>query len=311
MNISACHTAPGARACLLRSPGNPTLFGQWWRPIGAPRAVILLTHGAAAHSGFYTAWAEHLLAHGYAVFGYDLRGWGQSPGKGRRAYVNTIHEYVDDLTRAYLEVRAAYPASPVFLQGESLGGAVSLLAGIRNELDIAGLILNAPPVTVNFARIMGVPDWVATLGHRALGAIARLAPNLPAIPTRLLLQRAGHIVAFDEALRHKATNDPHFTHTALAAAFLTTVSDLGAHIRAGLPQLQHPFIVLHGSKDYLVPTTASELLMAKAGSRDKTRKLYEGMSHCTLHDHDKEKVWADIMAWLDTRLPASAVVRIQ
>lgn len=310
MTLATRHV-PAIRSCVLQASGHSPLFGQWWQPVGTPRAVILLTHGAAAHSGFYAPWAEHLLAHGYAVFGYDLRGWGQSPGRGRRAYVRSIDEYVEDLTWAYQEVRSAYPALPVFLQGESLGGAVSLLAGIRNELDIAGLILNAPPVTVNFAHIAGVPNWLATLGHRALGALARLAPNLPVIPMRLLLQRAGHIVAFDEALRHKATNDPHFTHTALTAAFLTTVSDLGVHIRAGLPRLQHPFIVLQGSKDYLVPAAASALLMANAGSRDKTRKLYEGMSHCTLHDHDKEKVWADIMAWLDTRLPASPVVSVQ
>lgn len=56
---------------------------------------------------------------------------------------------------------------------------------------------------------------------------------------------------------------------------------------------------------------SGDLLMARPVATDKTRKLYEGMSRCTLHDREKEKVWADIMAWMDARLPASPVVSVQ
>ena len=41
--------------------------------------------------------------------------------------------------------------------------------------------------------------------------------------------------------------------------------------------------------------------------RDKTLRLYEGHFHDLLNDVDKEKVMADIQAWLDARIPAVSV----
>ena len=34
--------------------------------------------------------------------------------------------------------------------------------------------------------------------------------------------------------------------------------------------------------------------------------VYPAMSHCTLHDAGRGAVWADIVSWLDARVPASA-----
>jgi alpha-beta hydrolase superfamily lysophospholipase len=41
----------------------------------------------------------------------------------------------------------------------------------------------------------------------------------------------------------------------------------------------------------------------KAGSKDKTLKLYEGHFHDLLNDIGKEQVMADILGWIDKRLP--------
>jgi methylglyoxal synthase len=40
-----------------------------------------------------------------------------------------------------------------------------------------------------------------------------------------------------------------------------------------------------------------------AGSADKTLKLYEGHFHDLLNDVDKEVVMADILSWIDARIP--------
>jgi acylglycerol lipase len=42
-----------------------------------------------------------------------------------------------------------------------------------------------------------------------------------------------------------------------------------------------------------------------AGSTDKTLKLYEGHFHDLLNDVDKEVVMADILSWIDARIPAA------
>ncbi|MFP5383245.1 MAG: lysophospholipase [Gammaproteobacteria bacterium] len=303
-------TAAGAEAVLLKTGDGLTLFGQWWKPDGTePRAAILLVHGTIAHSGFYAPWVNQLTARGYAVFGIDLRGWGQSQGHGRRGYVRDVSDYTDDVALAYREVRRVYPELPLYLQGESLGGGVAVLTELRGDLPLDGLILNAPGIKGHLGRFM--PGWLADAGLWTIGTAGEAWPNFPVVPmgSKFLFDRVGAMIIFDPEVKDRAWNDPHMTHSALPVAWLTGVKDMSARANRNLPNMRTPFIVLHGTKDNLVPVRASRNLMEKAGSTDKTWKVYEGMSHCTLHDYGKEQVWADILAWLDERVPATAEQR--
>src|SRR5947207_15697829 len=57
-----------------------TLYEQAWLPEGTPRAVVVIVHGYAEHSGRYQHVGEALAARGYAVETLDLRGHGRSTG---------------------------------------------------------------------------------------------------------------------------------------------------------------------------------------------------------------------------------------
>ena len=48
---------------------------------------------------------------------------------------------------------------------------------------------------------------------------------------------------------------------------------------------------------------AASIFHAHAGSADKTLKLYEGHYHDLLNDLGKEEVLADIVGWIEARLP--------
>lgn len=296
--------APNAEGRVLQTADHLTLFGQWWKPAGEPRAVVLLLHGTMAHSGFYAPWAEHLVANGYAVFGIDMRGWGQSQGFGRRGYVRDVNEYTDDVVLAWREVKRVYPNVPLYLQGESLGGGVAVLADLRGDTPVDGLILNAPGIKGHLGRHM--PGWLADAGLWTIGTAGEAWPNFPAVPlgNKFLFDRIGKAIIFDPEVQERAWNDPHMTHSTLPVAWLTAVKDMSSRAQKRLPEVKTPFIVLQGTRDFLVPIKASESLMEKAASEDKTFKRYDGMSHCTLHDKGKEQVWADIIGWLDARVPA-------
>ena len=116
--------AVGAEPRFFKTDDQITLFGQWWFPAAdqETKAAIILVHGTWVHSGFYSEWAKQLSSHGYAVFGIDLRGWGQSQGRGRRGFALSYDKYLDDIKLAYGEVKKTLPGSPIYLQGESLGG---------------------------------------------------------------------------------------------------------------------------------------------------------------------------------------------
>ena len=64
-------------------------------------------------------------------------------------------------------------------------------------------------------------------------------------------------------------------------------------------------LILHGTADKVTNPKGSQLFFDTAGSADKTLKLYEGHVHDLLNDFDKEQVMADIVTWINARVPAA------
>lgn len=297
---------------MLQTDDGLTLFGQWWEPeSSSPKAVIVLLHGTAAHSGVYTFWGEHLVDNGYAMFAYDMRGWGQSQGFGRRGFSADEFSYLGDLKHAIAEVRSKYPESRIYLQGESLGAGIALQAGIQGEEDLAGLILNAPPVYVNLKILpFRIPDSMGNALVWTVGLTGRVAPNFPMLPMnwgafeRWIWRKA----VFDESLRTKISGEENMTHSALAASYVTNLQKMSAYIRQNMDKISLPLVVLQGDRDYLVSPAGAERLNTETTSTDVTFHLYEGMSHCALHDSEKERVWRDTLAWLEARTVEPSVL---
>src|SRR5215207_2020933 len=107
------------------------LFYQAWLPAtGTPRAVIVNLHGLGDHSGLYPNLASHFPSRSIAIYAYDMRGNGRSPGQ--RAYLNSWREYRDDLDAFVRRVRDWQKDLPLFLLGNSLGGLVVLDYALHN-----------------------------------------------------------------------------------------------------------------------------------------------------------------------------------
>ena len=273
------------------------LFGQWWVPTERPRAIILLAHGTVLHSGFYSPWANELTKHGYAVFGIDLRGWGQSQGYGRRGNVTNYDDYVEDLTLARREIRRRFPNVPVYLQGESLGGAVVLLAHIMDKVTTDGIILNAPAVRINPAA-----QW-------SLWGNAQLTKHMPEAPLLPLFKSLTGLVLTDPQAKDRFWTDPLTTRTALGGGFVTALQDAAERLQLNVNNVRAPMLIIHGTKDYVIPKSSSEFLLKTAQSNDKTLRIIEGLHHSTLHDKQKRQVWDDTIAWLDQHADQALAAR--
>ena len=99
--------------------GGIQLFYQSWGPPIKPRAILLLVHGLAEHSGRYLNLVNELVPAGFLVCALDHRGHGLSDG--RRCYVKRFDDYVEDLNTYVNIVRGAYPDIKIFMVGHSLG----------------------------------------------------------------------------------------------------------------------------------------------------------------------------------------------
>lgn len=293
--------APQAQAEPLRSGDNLTLFGQWWKPASEPKAVLLLVHGTYVHSGFYSEWANFLTQHEYAVYGFDLRGWGQSQGYGRRGYVEKFEQYADDVAQACELVKQRYPNTPLFVQGESLGGLVVLLTQVKERCRAEGLVLNAPAVRPALSvGYLQAPYWLADFSLWAASFPGQVFPNQPLMPGAVVELFAGMAVESDTLVKN-FKSDPHVVHSGLPMGFISALQDGTTQVERGLGHITLPMLVVHGGKDTLVPVSSSEYVLKKSASQDKTLKVYWEMSHATLHDIGHDAVWGDILQWLDDR----------
>jgi len=73
-------------------------------------------------------------------------------------------------------------------------------------------------------------------------------------------------------------------------------------MRAEFDLITLPLFVMHGTADKATVPAGSKLFHEKAGSRDKTLKLYEDHAHDLLNDIGKEQVLGDIVAWINARI---------
>ena len=265
--------------------GGLSLFRRTWRPPGPTRAVLVNVHGLGDHSGLYPTLAQFFTVRGVAVYAYDIRGNGRSPGQ--RAYVERWDEYLDDLTRFLELVRKEEPGTPVFLLGNSLGGLIVLDFALRQCDGIRGVIAASPPL-----GRLAVPAPLMALGR----VLSRVWPRFS---IRTGMDLSG--LARDPAVTATVLADPLF-HRVGTARLSTEVTAAIARVRAGAPRFSLPLLLLHGSADRMVPPDGSRDFIARVRFHDRELREYAGAYHVLFADLDHERVLADVERWIAARL---------
>jgi alpha-beta hydrolase superfamily lysophospholipase len=263
------------------------LYWQAWLPDGAPRAMVILAHGASEHSGRYAWTGEQLAARGYALYALDHRGHGKS--EGGRAVIDRMSHAVEDLHTLVELAAAEHPGRPLVLLGHSMGGAVALSYTIEHEDALDALVLSAPLAALEAA------SPVARVAGRVLSVVAPSLGVVAIDPTAV--SRDPQVVADYEA-------DPLNYHGKLPAR---TISELTRAIDGypdAVTRFKLPMLVLHGTADRLTPIAGSEMVVERAASDDKTLKRCDGLFHEILNEPERQQVLDDIAGWLDARFAA-------
>lgn len=119
---------------------------SWKNTKGAPTAVLLCIHGLGLHGGTYRSFGEKMARRGIATYAMDVRGfgaWQKTP-----PCVLNFPACLEDIKTKIEELRQEYPGLPIFLLGESLGGAIGARFAAQCKDAIDGLILCAPARTI-------------------------------------------------------------------------------------------------------------------------------------------------------------------
>jgi acylglycerol lipase len=261
------------------------LFVRTWQPDISRRAVVAICHGFNSHSGMYGWCGEQFAQHGISTYALDLRGRGKSDGE--RCYVERFEDYVDDLDALVRFAQSREPRLPVFLLGHSAGGVTACLHVLDRPDMVSGFICE------DFAFEVPAPD----IALAVLKGISHLAPHAHA----LTLKNADF--SRDPVILKAMNDDPLIGNESQPFATMAALVRADQRLKREFSRITLPLLIIHGTADRAAKPSGSQHFYERAGSKDRTIRMYEGRYHDPLNDLGRIEVFAEILAWVEARLP--------
>ncbi|MBR3436592.1 MAG: lysophospholipase [Lachnospiraceae bacterium] len=291
--------------------GITKLHGYAWAPDVQPRFILQLVHGMVEYIDRYDAFASFLAANDIAVIGHDHLGHGKSiTDESKLGFFAEKEGYrivIDDMHAVTEEGKKRFPGVKNYILGHSMGSFM-----VRRFLAVY-------PKDVDGAIIMGtgyIPAGLAGVGKtmskvvkgtrggfhqsKLLTNLALGSNNKPFEPAR---------TPCDWLSRNKQNVDKYmadplcgFMFTASAYAdFFTVIQKIAKLEDYDKIPRDLPLLLTSGELDPVGGKDAVEKLAAdyeKLGFTDVTVQLYPEDRHEILNEVDRDKVYADILAWL-------------
>jgi alpha-beta hydrolase superfamily lysophospholipase len=264
--------------------GGVKIFTREWAPEGAPRGVVVISHGLNAHSGLYEWAAQQFTSNGLAAYALDHRGRGRS--EGERFFVKKFADWTKDLATFVDIVKAREAGLPVFLLGHSAGGVIACGYALEHQDEIAGLICE------DFAYQVPAPEVALAI----VKGVSYVAPHVP------VLKLKNEDFSRDPQVVAALNSDPLIANESQPSETVAELVRLDELLKKSFQHITLPLLILHGTADKVTEPSGSKEFYERAGSSDKTLKLYEGHYHDLLADIGKQQVMADIQAWIDAHL---------
>ena len=114
-----------------------------WKSKTQPKAVIVCIHAMFLSAKAFSSFGNSYVEKGFDVYSLDLRGFGQKrdvQGFTRVDFAKCSY----DIEQFLLYIKRSYPSLPIYLVGESMGGAISLKVASSTSNLVDGIICSAP-----------------------------------------------------------------------------------------------------------------------------------------------------------------------
>lgn len=302
------------QAFWLNSTDTAPLFVNRWYAAQPPKAVLMVAHGMAEHSGRYGRLAEALVAAGFEVYAHDQRGHGKTAEHGllgQYAESNGWDLVVNDLARLNHHIRQQHPHAPIFLLGHSMGSYISQAYLMKHSCSLQGAILSGsnyqPEALYRAAHLLACFErW--RQGPQGRSALLEFA-SFGSFNKRFKPNRSN----FDWLSRDpdevdKYVNDP--------LCGFRCVNQLWIDLLGGLQQItpvenlaqidnQLPLLVIGGECDPVSDGKRQRDLaeaLRRAGNQQVQLKLYPDARHELLNESNRDEVTAFIIDWLQQAL---------
>ncbi len=291
MNVLASPTLPVAAAGSqehFRTHDGVELCYRAWLPsdVDAARArAILLLHRGHEHSGRWEEFATALTASGNtAVFAWDARGHGRSPGE--RGDAETFSDYVRDLDALVRHLHAAHGVAPenLALVAHSVGAVVAAAWVHDYAPPVRALVLATPAFRVKLYVPLALP------GLRLLQTVRPRAYIRSYVGGRLLTH--------DRVEAHRYDTDPLISRQ-ISVRVLLGLQDTARRIVADAGAIRTPTLVLAAGSDAVVRRGPQRVFFERLSSPHKAMETLPGFSHAIFHETGRQQVFARVRAFID------------
>lgn len=266
-----------------------------WLPEGqSVKATVIALHGFNDYGNFFAAAGTYLSQQGIACYSYDQRSFGGAPERGVWPGSEALSHDLEELITL---VGQRHTQTPLYLLGESMGGAVVMVTVTNPEFiaNVAGVILSAPAV---WARSL-MPWYQQAL----LWTMARVAPSMSLTGRGLGVQASDNI----EMLRALGRDPAVIKKTRVDAIHgVANLMDLALARSVGLDVNT---LLLYGERDEVIPREPILNVLKQLPKDRLTVAYYEKGYHMLLRDLQAKTPWQDIEFWISdsiSDLPSGA-----
>jgi alpha-beta hydrolase superfamily lysophospholipase len=270
----------------FKSIRDLNIYYKGWLPDGDVKAVILIVHGVGEYCERYTNVINHFVPLGYAVYGLDHIGHGKSGGE--REMVLRFEDFTEPLITYYKMVKDWHPHQSIFIYGHSLGGLITSFHLLEHQTDFKGAIISAP--------LVKIPDNISPMVIAIGKILSTIAPKVG------LIGIDTNYLSHDKTVIDTYNADPLVFHGKMPARLSAEMLRAMLRVNNEAGKITLPLFIFQGSGDKIVDPAGASMLYEKAGSKDKTIKIYEGLYHEVHNELEREKMFADLGSWLQSHV---------
>jgi alpha-beta hydrolase superfamily lysophospholipase/SAM-dependent methyltransferase len=253
------------------------LFYRAWLPKTPTEKALVIFHRGHEHSGRVQDIVEALNLPDVAIFAWDARGHGRTPGE--RGYASSFAALVSDVDCFMRHISQTYGKrlENMVVLAQSVG-AVTVAAWVHDYAPhIRAMILAAPALEIKLYVPLAIPG---------LRLLLKMRKNRKTFIKSYV--KAG-MLTHDRRQARRYEEDSLISRE-IAANVLVDLHDTAARLIDDAGAIRVPTLLLAAGADWVVKLGPQQRLFERLGAPIKRMKVFPGMYHDLLHEKDRHLV---------------------
>ena len=243
--------------------------------------TLIIVHGLSEYIAAYAEFRDFLTQKNIAVYGFDARGHGNSPGI--RAHVENWDEYTEDLHH-FVRLVKKEQGDNVALFAHSMGTSIATNYLIAHQDNLKAMVLCGTTI-----KPVEATKWY----------LQQLAKVMSVIAPRMSIDLKLNVdaVCSDPKVTERSKKDP-LKFSTVTPRWGTEILKAIERTKTSLNVYTMPLLVIHGEKDKINDFTAARDFYESIPSGKKQFIGYENSFHEVLNDVEKIQAYEDIYSFL-------------